>query len=855
MKCLEKLKKSERFRFYLLSFSLPFLISLVLFAIYGIYPFGSITFLRKDMYHQYLPFMTEFYHKIKSGDSLYYSWNAGLGANFTALYVYYLASPLNWLVILFPESHILEFMSYLVLIKTGFMGVTFSYYLRQHFRSCEKIICVFGCLYAMSGFMAAYSWNVMWMDCVLLAPLIIAGLEKIVKEGQSNLYCISLALSIISNYYISIMICIFLVLYFVVLLIQHAKGFIHIIKSAARFAFYSVVAGGMAAFLLVPEIMALMSTSFSKIDFPNSIEFYMNIFTILTRQLVAVQTETGLGHQSNSYCGIVILILIPVYLMCGKIRLRERISMAALTAFIVLSYNMNILNFIWHGFNYPDSLPARQSFLHVMLMLTMSYEAVGHIRDMKKWQIITAAAVGAAVVALCAIFNHADEETGIETWIISGIFIVCYIIAMFAYYAGEKYYSSFIGMLICTAVLLEAGINMYVTSPRDLSREGYYKHKESYTYLSEKAKKTDVLNQGEFVRIEELNKNIRNDSMIEGFSSSSYFSSTMNSKIKDFFEKYGMEQSRVFYMSNGLTPFTASVIGSDYYISTKEIESVSSDSVMTYVDQKNGDYLYKNTYALPFGFVIPHDTTDADTGSDKIDNQNILSKKLGGKDIYHKINATNTEGSTVITVPYSGHVYAYPASNKAKEITLSSNDIKEAEKFDDMKYNHIMDLGWHEKGTVLTLTADEEGKEVNMCISAYILDEKEMKNTLDGLKADKFVLMDFSSAKVDAIVSMRANEDLVLQVPDEAGWTVRIDGARIKTEDFEGLFIRVPVSAGMHQVSLTFIPEGIREGAVISIVSLCVYIAVSLMARRLLIQRQMKEQEQLQQLQKSESDT
>ena len=135
MKCLEKLKKSERFRFYLLSFSLPFLISLVLFAIYGIYPFGSITFLRKDMYHQYLPFMTEFYHKIKSGDSLYYSWNAGLGANFTALYVYYLASPLNWLVILFPESHILEFMSYLVLIKTGFMGVTFSYYLRQHFRS------------------------------------------------------------------------------------------------------------------------------------------------------------------------------------------------------------------------------------------------------------------------------------------------------------------------------------------------------------------------------------------------------------------------------------------------------------------------------------------------------------------------------------------------------------------------------------------------------------------------------------------------------------------------------------------------------------------------------------------------
>ena len=51
--------------------------------------------------------------------------------------------------------------------------------------------------------MAAYSWNIMWLDCIVLFPLILLGLEQLVREKKGLLYCISLALSILSNYYIS----------------------------------------------------------------------------------------------------------------------------------------------------------------------------------------------------------------------------------------------------------------------------------------------------------------------------------------------------------------------------------------------------------------------------------------------------------------------------------------------------------------------------------------------------------------------------------------------------------------------------------------------------------------------------
>ena len=155
-----------------------------------------------------------------------YSWQIGLGSDFISVFAYYLASPFNWLVILSPKNHVIEFMSVLMIVKIALCGTTFYIYLKSHFDldSDNKIPLVFSTAYALSGFVAAYSWNIMWMDSVMLAPLIILGLEKLVKEGKVVLYYITLAVSIFSNYYISIMICIFLVFYFAVLFLNQKNG-------------------------------------------------------------------------------------------------------------------------------------------------------------------------------------------------------------------------------------------------------------------------------------------------------------------------------------------------------------------------------------------------------------------------------------------------------------------------------------------------------------------------------------------------------------------------------------------------------------------------------------------------------
>ena len=94
-----------------LALLLPILIMLLLFIIRRIYPFGDRSFLFSDMYHQYMPFFSELLHKVRGGETLNFSFNVGIGSNFLALFVYYLASPFHIFSLLVPESHLKEFMS------------------------------------------------------------------------------------------------------------------------------------------------------------------------------------------------------------------------------------------------------------------------------------------------------------------------------------------------------------------------------------------------------------------------------------------------------------------------------------------------------------------------------------------------------------------------------------------------------------------------------------------------------------------------------------------------------------------------------------------------------------------------
>ena len=515
----------------LASFFLPFFILFVICILHDVYPFGEQCILHIDMYHQYCPFFTELMDKIKHGGSMFYSWNIGLGADFISLYAYYLASPLNWLLLLCPQNHVIEFMTLLVILKISLAGLFFGCYLKEHSKENHAAISIFATAYALCGFSAAYAWDIMWLDCMMLAPLVVLGLEKLIKEKKVLLYYISLSLCIISNYYIAIMVCIFQVIWFLITWLENRETGI---GAWIRFAVYSILAGGTGAILIIPEAITLGASGSQNISFPDTMEWYFNIIAELGRHSAMTEPYTGKDHWPNIYCGVFVLLLFMLYLFNREISWKRKLSRGLLAVFFVISFSNNILDFIWHGMHFPDSLPGRQTFLYAFLMLAVSYEAFLHFKGTRFLDVIAA---GVASIGLMAVSYHFSDETilgegaATATYMFLGSYIVVLLIYFYAEECIREDEVKRIGKIKkatreelkkimlsfgCVAMLLELFFNYNVTGLETTSRTAYVKAMDDYHAVLAEAKNQAQKEGNLFYRTEELERKTKNDAALYG---------------------------------------------------------------------------------------------------------------------------------------------------------------------------------------------------------------------------------------------------------------------------------------------------------------------------------------------------
>lgn len=839
---------------YLLSFTLPTLVMLVIFVIQKIYPFGERSFLHIDMYHQYFPFLVEFYHKLKNGESLFYSWNTGIGSNFLALYVYYLASPANWLCVLIPEKFLMEFLSYMVVVKIGLCGLTFTCYIRKHFHSDSWAILGFSLFYALSGFMAAYNWDVMWLDVVVLAPVIVLGAERLVNEGKCYLYCITLGFSILSNYYLSIMLCIFLVLYFAVLLVarEPAKqdsaplafpklGGIRnfYAKAVIRFTVFSLLAGGMAAVLLLPELAALRFTEFSDINFPSKLKTYFPVIDMLARHCFNVTVETGLDHWPNIYCGVLVFVLLPLYALQTKIPLRQKLPKLLLLAFMLVSFSTNVLNFIWHGLNYPDSLPARQSFLYILLLLAVCYEAFLHIQEYSKQMIGAVLACVLFFLLFCEKIVT-DDAFADACFLVTAVFLLIYGGLIYYYRKRQEKYGS-VPMLMCVCALLvtvaESGVNTYLTSVPTVSRTTYLSNYDSYQILTDR---TVELEKNDFFRFEKFARRTQNDAMLIGFQGGSYFSSTLNSLVSDFYEKYGMRASRVNYCFEGATPVTAALLSTRYMLYTLDR---GYDNLFKPADMEGNLYLYKNNYALPLGYMVTsanapfndaeevEETIHEDDAEDKsmnpLQRQNKLVHKLGiSGDMFLKMDIVSYGSEADLYIEEDAHYYAYTTNTKID--TVKMNYEEESKSFSQIKKKYILDLGYHKAGETLSLRS-ENGENLNL--TAYQVDESVLARFVSHLNQQTLTVDDYDETSLSGHINVTSAGQLVLSIPYDPGWTLYVDGTQTDMDLFEDTFIGTYLEEGPHTIELKYFPKGFIPGVIVSVVCVMLFAALYYIAK------------------------
>ncbi len=793
---------------YLAAFLVPLLIMVIIFIQRGIFPFGKECYLRTDMYHQYAPFFSEFQYKLTNGGSLLYSWDVGLGVNFSAIYAYYLASPLNWLVALCPKSLVIEFMTVMIVVKTALCAVTMTWYLLRRSRMPHFYAAFFGIFYAMSGYMCAYSWNIMWIDCIILFPLVVYGSEELVDNGRFMMYIITLGLSILTNYYISIMTCIFLVFWFFARAVL--KGLLDPVDFFGRalmFALSSLLAGGLAMAVLRPEIYALQQTASGTFSFPHTVTQYFSIIDMLARHMGNIDTEVGLNHWPNIYCGVAVYQMMLLYFANRRIPVKEKAVYTVLLIFFLAGFSLNVLNYIWHGLHYPNSLPCRQSYIYIFLVLYMCYRTADEREGNTLKDLKISFFLSFAFILLC---QKTVEQDHIKFWAyyLAMLFISLYALLLYLKRAG-KIGRNTLMFLLLGLVAVEAAVNTTITSVPTTSRVEYLRDNAEVAAL-----KNSVPTQP-FARFEKVKRKTKDDGAWMNFPSVSLFSSMANRHLSDFMRDIGCEASVNAYSITGSTPLADALLDVRYAFWSEEAE----DPALTLIAQSGETWLYENPHTFPLAFTVSPDLDEnwVYTLENPADVQNDLCSVMRCDPVLIRLDGSPSGSYYNFTAPEDGIYYGFATGSKVDKVKAELPGGSKT--YENLKRRYFMEFGMLRRDDTVSLTETSDDAPT-LDMKVYRFDYDALARLKEALASNAMEITRFTDTEIDGTVTADSPCLLFTSIPYDKGWQVTVDGVPAETHDFAEAFLSVKLTPGTHTLAFRFTPEGRTLGFLLTLVSL-----------------------------------
>ena len=889
------IRSAARNKYSLLAFIASAFIMTIVYYCFDVIPFGDYTVLRMDLYHQYGPLFAELYDRITSGESLIYSWNSGLGSSFLGNFSNYLASPLAIVMLICGHENMPEAISIMVLLKAAFASAFFSYYLRKSTGKDDFSISAFGVLYSFCGFFIAYYWNIMWIDAMAVFPLVMLGIEQIITHGKFKLYLFSLAVVMLSNYYMAYIVCVFAVIYFIAIYLSRytltekftvkkhidengnttkikseKKNILFIFRNSRffnaglRFAVSSVAAAGIAAVLLIPLYFILQNSSATSGTFPEEFESYFNIFDFIANHLSSVEPtirSSGEDVLPNVYCGIISVILAPLFLYSKHYNKREKTCYIVLLGLLFISFNFNMLNYIWHGFHFPNDLPYRLSYIYSFILLVMAYKALIHLKDYSPKMLLTS---GIAVLAFIILTQKlGSKNVTDETILISVIFVVFYTLVILLMNSG-KYQASALALLLFCCVVSEAAIGN--TSHYVMQQQKNY-YTDDYDKFVAIKRKLDQREENNFYRMELTDLRTRMDPSWYDYNGVSIFSSMAYENTSNLINYLGVDGNFInSYTYNGFqTPVFNMMTSLKYIVDNTTSTPTPSEKLFTPAVNISKFNAYENNYYLNIGycvdksllgwdysndnpFIVQSDYFERSTGIsdvftavpiDGVSYSNIseFSSGLDNGELtfFREINDSDASFTLEYTVTESKSYYLFIESSNVEEVSISYGDVLYEHNFDS---EHIVDIGFIEAGqTVYVDIPISSGNSGYIDVYFNGLNFDKFTKGYNILKSQQINIESFEETRIKGSVNTTKDSLFYTSIPYDESWQIYVDGNRVSIDEMKECkigngFIGFYVTAGEHDIELKYVPRGFIIGVTVSAVTIFALFVVLFVLRK-----------------------
>ncbi len=878
------------------AFIIPVALMYLIYLSMGIHPFGDGSVLVLDLNGQYVYFFESLRNAIYGEGSFLYSFFRALGGEYLGMYAYYLASPLSYIVALFPQNRILEALLTIILLKTGLCGFTFGFYLHKNSKYPNKIIVVaFSVMYALCSFAVVHQNNIMWIDAIFWLPILTYSIEQLIKNKKYKLFVISLAMTMISNYYIGYMACIYSVVYFFYYYTANTKQirnphneFKHGIRSFFRFGIFAIIAAAISAFIL---LAAYYSLTFGKNEFsdPNwSLKAKFDLLDFFTKFLPGAYDTVRPEGLPFVYCGVLSLITVPIYFMTKKIPSREKIASLAFLGFFVLCFIASPLDLIWHGFQNPNWLNHRYSFMFCFILLVLGYKGFGHLRKCNEKFIL-------AICAFIILFVSVCQKLEFETYLVSSeklktfetvwltvivtviIFAILCLLIRTSDYKRREGITAILASIICIEIFCNA-LAIVVQFDDDVV---YSRYSGYNNFISGLRPVVDELKEkdGSFYRMEKTMHRKYNDNMALGIRGLSNSTSTLNAKSIKFLNNMGYTSRSHLSKYLGGNPVNDSLLGIKYLIDNKD-----STTLVNYYTKEftSGNYdVYRNPYSMSLAYGVNKNINEFE-----FDKYNTYFEKLNGlvssmcgsqktMDIFKPISnfETSTVGCTVNststkvtyseatenvkgTILYSfiaeesAEYYFFTPSDNPKECTLSVNN-KSLGKYLGSDTRHIFSLGWFEKGETVTVKItllDDPLTVKTTCDYIWYIDRDAYEEAFSQLANNpQFIIDDeYTDDHITGKITTNQNDTTILTtIAYDEGWKLYVDGSETEYYITLDALIAFDIqSIGEHTVELKYSPDIYRVGIIISSIGIFTFAlicGIDLVLKKTLLKNSVKQ--------------
>jgi len=865
------------------SFAFPVLLLMIVYAALGFWPVGDRCMLTLDMSAQYIFYFEQIRDVLMGEESLIYTFERTLGGEFLGYYAYYLASPLSWIVCLFPARLMVEAVTFILILKTGLSGFFFAYYLEKTRKTTDTYgLAMFSTMYALCAYAMAYQTNTMWMDALMLLPLVTLGIERVITDGKFKLFIVTFAMTVWSNYYIGYMCCFYVLFYTVCFLFAHDDREInnlneakHKLKSILRVGICSAVALMIAATIILSGYYSL---SFGKNEFQTS-NFNpttrFDLINLFAKFFFGAYDTIRPDGTPNMYSGMLMLLMLPVYFVSKKVSARHKIAYGGLCGLFIAIMSVNTLDLVMHGFQMPVWLNYRYSFMFTFVLLTLAYRGYEYVKEVDSkflFQtgifLIFALVVMQKVVSLTRYLPGGVKDTNVfyvdYEFVYASIILIGIYLAILYYFKNPQSVKKTATTVLLVAVLAEAGLGAGVNWGQQVYEVGYG-YRNDYVNFIDKYKPTidEVLESDtSFYRMEKNPYRKNNENLAFNINGIAASTSTLNANVIALLKNMGFSASShwaKYFCGNEVAD---SLLGIKYVVSD---EGNHVSSLYERSESKDGHLIFKNPYAMSIAFaadssaknlILTHTksispfyylegmlTTLAGQNGTIFkkcsytlsDNGNCTYRYIGNEIRIDKTGDKKAFFEYTVTANESGSVYMHLHSDYSAPVLTYYVNNEKVSTFFDTDTKRIHNLGYFEKGEEFTVRFEFEGSALQCRTDSPMftqVSKDKLEKSINALKDGNLNITDYSDTRIEGTIKADKDEFVFTTIPYDKYWNVYVDGERVETYATMDTLLSFDITEGEHEIKMVYVSLPFYGGLAITLAGIGLFVLLIILERK-----------------------